>query len=336
MTINKNLAGVAALAAGALALAGCAGANPGGSGTGAADAPEITHEITVAAAPDFMFTEFYVADAEDIFEQHGIELTLVEYPSAYEALEAVISGQADISSSSAAALAPIAGKDAPIKALAADLRLDDWVTLVSRPGVEIAEPEDLVGLTVGSTWNGIMDYAARQFLGANGISVDQLDYQDVKYAQLLPALQSGTADVATLAEPALSKALEGVPGTAAVLDSSAYGGLVAFLIANESVFADDELRLAVLDAMAATYDYIAANPSVAIETAMENTGLEDTAQAEAIQSKVNYGLNFSDESLDFLHTVSQYYRDVDVITTSDEEIAELFDIEGFEAWEAGR
>jgi len=332
-------AGLAAVVAAGLVLAGC-GANTDTSGnggdSGSTDKVEITDSITIAVAPDFMFTEYYVADVEKTFEQFGIEAKLVEYPSAYESLEAVVSGQADITSASATLLVSLAGKGAAIRATAQNTHLADWVSLVASGDVDIKKPEDMVGLSVGATFNGIMDYAARQFLTAHDLTVDQLDYQDVKYAQLLPALQSGSVDVVTLAEPNTSKALDSIAGSYEVLDSRDYGSLYAFLIMNTKIVDNEDLRFRILDSMQATYDLINKDQTVAIEKAMQNSGLTDKAQAEAIQKKVTYGLNFEETPLEWAADIAEYYREMGLITASDDEVFELYDTDGFAAWAAAR
>lgn len=331
---KRMLAGLAAVAATALALAGCSSGAQGGGGDDGGTEP--THSITIAVAPDFMFTEYYVADALDTFEEFGVEVTLVEYPSAYESLEAVVSGQADVTSASATLLASLAGKGAEIRAIAQNTLLSDWISLVAGDGVTVDEPEDMIGLKVGATFNGIMDYTARQFFTAHDLTADQMTYEDVKYAQLLPALQSGSSDVVTLGEPNTTKALASIPGASEVLDSRDYGSLFAFLIVGTKINDDAELKTKVLDAMEATYAAIDEDPSVAVQHAMRNSGLTDEAQATSIQEKVTYGLNFDQEPLDWAAEVAEYYREMGLITASDEEVFELYDVDGFKEWEASR
>jgi len=318
------------LAAG-LAFAGCSPAASDGSGSG-----EPTETITLAVAPDFQFTDFYVAQAEKTFEDQGLSVELVEYPSAYESLEAVISGQADITSASAVQVASLAGKDAEVKALAQSTHLSSWISLVSRNGVTIEKPSDLEGLKVGATFNGIMDYTARAFFEANGVDIDKVTYEDVKYAQLLPALQSGSSDVAALGEPNTTKAINSGSGFEEVLDSSDYGELYVFLIAGKRVYDDTDLKTKVLNAMDATYQAIEKDPSLPVGLAMKNTGLTDEAEATEIQKKVSYGLNFDEPALDWAEQVAHFFRDAGIITATDDEVWAMYDLDGFKEWQSAQ
>lgn len=299
---------------------------------GASEATEGTTKITLAAAPDFFYSDMYLAVQEGFLEKHGFDAELVEFPSGAEAVEAINAGQVDVTSATAATIVNLAGKKADARAIGSTLVGDGWFSLVSGPDLDAHSISDLEGRTIAAQHNGVLDYHVRSFFGDHDYSLDNIDYQDVKNAQLLTGLSRGDFDAVSMWEPNVSKALASIPGSSVVLDSDETLPVTGYTVAGAAVYGDPDVMDRFQDAMAETIEWMEVNPDAVLELAMDKSGMSDEAMARTIQEKITYRWDFSATDTENLHATADFFRDMGLLTATDEQVAGVYDTSPFETW----
>ncbi|WP_069387896.1 ABC transporter substrate-binding protein [Cellulosimicrobium cellulans] len=330
MTTNRTLATGATLAlVAATALTACSDATASGG-----DHPEPVASIDVGVAPDFFYTHLYLAVEQGFFAEQGIDATLTEYPSGAEATEAITAGQNDLTSSTATTLASLAGSGSPARSIGGNLVGNGWFAVVGNESLgDVSSVEDLEGASVAAQHTTVLDMHVRTFLDSHGESVDLIDYQDVKMAQLITGLTRGDYQAASMWEPNVTKALESVPGASVVLDSDEALDVAGYLVASADVYEDQDVADRVLTAIAETIEWMDAHPEEVLATAMENSGLDDEELAQTVQDKITYEMSgFTPERVAEIEAAAAFFTEQGVIDATAEETTETYLPEVYDAW----
>lgn len=149
--MNKRIrATIAAIGAGLLALAGCAGPTDGATGNGADTGSSAEKTITVGLTyvPDVQFAPLYVAAEKGYFKDRGLDVRLRHHGAQESLLGALAAGEEDI---------VFAGGDEMLQGRSTGIDVVNWATMYQRyPAVLIVSEdsgvtawEDLAGKTVG-------------------------------------------------------------------------------------------------------------------------------------------------------------------------------------------
>lgn len=331
MTRNRSLAAGAAFAIVATtALTACAD----DSATGAADYPDPVASIDVGVAPDFFYTHLYLAVEKGFFAENGIDATLTEYPSGSEATEAITAGQNDLTSTTATTIASLSGSGSPAKAIGGNLVGEGWFAIVGNEGLgDVSTIEDLEGASIAAQHTTVLDMHVRSFLAMHDQTVDLVDYQDVKMAQLITGLTRGDYDAASMWEPNVTKALQSVPGASVVLDSDEALDVAGYLVASADVYEDQDVADRVLTAISETIAWMEENPDEVLATAMENSGLDDEELARTVQDKITYAMSaFTPERVAEIEAAAAFFTEQGVLDATPEETAEVYLPEVYDAW----
>jgi NitT/TauT family transport system substrate-binding protein len=210
---------VAALAAGCDVLGG--GASGGGP-------------VTVAAVPGVGDAPLLVAVQDGLFRQHGLDVTVRDYPSVIAELKALASGQGQFAAgdytgffyAQAAGLASLRlvadGYDAA----------PDSVAILALPGSGITTPQQLEGQPGGvataaaqvAPYSATVPYniqtlAAQQVLQNDGVSPSSVTWTQVQPQDMIAALRSGKVKAILAGEPYILAAEEQL-GAVEVVDAS--------------------------------------------------------------------------------------------------------------------
>ncbi|PWD49925.1 hypothetical protein C8046_03735 [Serinibacter arcticus] len=318
--------------AGSLLLTACAGSSASDGGD---PAPETVATINVGVAPDFFFSHLYFAVEGGFLEDQGIDATLTEFASGQEATEAVTTGQADLTGSTATTVVNLAGRDTGVQVLGSYSEGNGWYAVVgNEQAAGVTSIDDLDGVAVAAQFGNAIDMVVRTFLANHDAGVELIDYRDVKSPQLMSGLARGDYAAAAMWEPNVSTALANIEGASIVLDSDEAVPVRGYNIFGEELAGDPELRERVLTALDNTIEWMNENPDEVVALAMENSGIEDEELASSIQAKLTYSLDFTQENVDELSNAAAFFREQGLIEGTEEDVVAMYDLEGFEAWKS--
>ncbi len=153
----------------------------------------------------------FVAKENGIFEKHGLDVKMVVVTSSSLAPPALVSGSLDISQMNPPNLLLAYEGGLDLVAIAGVARLsaqNPRTSLVTRPGLTVAKPEDLKGKTIGVPGlNSALDLVLRKWLLDGKVPLDQVTIVETPFQQMGDRLKSGQLDAAFQFEPLLSRIL---------------------------------------------------------------------------------------------------------------------------------
>ncbi|MGH3750004.1 MAG: ABC transporter substrate-binding protein, partial [Micromonosporaceae bacterium] len=192
------------LAAIALALAGCS--SGGATGDAQLD-PKHPTTITVGEVPGIPAAFLAYGQKQGLFAEHGLKLNVKTAAGGAAIIPALVSGSYDIGGSNAASVLIAASKRVPVKMVApgtfATKTADkDFSAVLARPGSGIASPKDLEGKTIAvNTLQNIGDLTIKAALEKRGVDGDSVEFTEIGFPDMLPALESGRVDAVWEIEP---------------------------------------------------------------------------------------------------------------------------------------
>jgi NitT/TauT family transport system substrate-binding protein len=139
------------------------------------------------------FALLYVAQNEGYFTQSGLNVTVIDYPTGTDAVNALTAGQVDIAGSSEYVVASNALSHQNIS-IVASLGEAQIVDLIASNTTGITKPADLVGKTVAVPKSTVGEFDIGLFLKANGLSISDINLVYCPPGQLAAAVSNGTVD----------------------------------------------------------------------------------------------------------------------------------------------
>ncbi|MFC7401375.1 ABC transporter substrate-binding protein [Citricoccus sp. GCM10030269] len=214
----------AALAAATLAFTGCGSGSPtgtedGGSSAGSpatdgsgAGSGELT-SVSVGTIPIASSTELRYGVAEGIFEDHGLDVELVEGQGGAALLPAVQNGSMEFAVGNPMSVLTAADQGLPMKVISgyswSAPEGEDINALVARKDSGITGFEDLEGKTV--TVNAVHtlgDLSIMEATDMAGGDPEKINFNEMAFPDMPAQLEQGNVDAVWLPEPFLSRALE--------------------------------------------------------------------------------------------------------------------------------
>ncbi len=159
-------------------------------------------KITVAAAEYLTGALVYVAEDQGFFEENGLEVTLKGYGSGKACADALIDGEADISTSADFVFVSnsLEHTDLRIFGTVATKQVKE---LVARKDEGITVIDDLVGKKIGVTRKSGAEFQLGLFLTYNGLSQEDVMLVDLKPPEMMGAISNGDVDAVFVWDPYL-------------------------------------------------------------------------------------------------------------------------------------
>ncbi|MBA9001703.1 ABC transporter substrate-binding protein [Thermomonospora cellulosilytica] len=207
----------------AVALTGCGGTDSDGSGSGGLEKTRLT----VGLLPVPEGAPLYIAIQRGLFKAEGLEVTPQFIQTGAAAVPLLRSGKLDISLTNyvAALLAQEQSGGAVKWKFVADAYQGEKGAFVVGVAADspIRSAQDLTGKKIAVPGlKSIATLAVSASLRAAGIADDSVQYVEMAFPQMLPALEAGRVDAAWLAEPFISQLNR--QGGRTVLDTMDPGG----------------------------------------------------------------------------------------------------------------
>jgi NitT/TauT family transport system substrate-binding protein len=209
-TTRPALLVVACLVLAAGTLAACGGDDDNGS---ADDAPEAGTEggepvtLDVGVIPIADVAPLYLGIEKGFFEEENLTINPQLAEGGAAITPAVVSGDFQIGFSNTVSLLIAASQNIPIKIIAQGVlagqdESEAWADLLVLKDGPISEPSDLEGKTIAvNTLNNICEVTIKASLEDMGVDVSTLEFAEMPFPDMNPALEAGRVDGACVVEP---------------------------------------------------------------------------------------------------------------------------------------
>jgi NitT/TauT family transport system substrate-binding protein len=157
-------------------------------------------KITVAAYAGETGALVYVAEDQGFFDKNGLEVTIKDYGSGKAAADAVIDGEADISTSAGFVFVSNSFDHADLRVFGT-VATAEVKELVARKDKGITTIDDLAGKKIGVTKKSGGEFALGRFLVFNALSYEDVELVDLKPSEIVEAVLNGDIDAGFTWDP---------------------------------------------------------------------------------------------------------------------------------------
>lgn len=179
-------------------------------------------ELKVGMMPITDNLPFWVAEQKGYFEEEGIKVELINFPSALERDSAFTAAQIDAGVGDMLAVAAMNNAGTGVKAVSVAQGAtpgENRFGIFSAPNSGINSPEQLKNVPIAMSLNTINEYITDRLLIAEGLQPDEIKKNSIpKLPQRLEALLKGNVQAATLPDPFAT--LAEIKGANLVIDNT--------------------------------------------------------------------------------------------------------------------
>lgn len=172
--------------------------------------------MRVYAAPYLGSSPFYIAEAEGYYAAQGLNVEFVPLKSSLDAVPALTQGDIDVVVSSAnVGLFNTIARDGPLRLVGGTSLLDPsgcvYMGMIGQKSLidagDLEQPAQFRGLRLTTGSLGLEGFYIDQYLGRDGLSLSDLQVDDLAPSVVGEALANGSLDVANIAEPWMTRVL---------------------------------------------------------------------------------------------------------------------------------
>ncbi len=144
-------------------------------------------KVTLAGYAGETAALIYVAENQGFFEKNGLDVTIKDYASGKAAADALIAGEADISTSADFVFVSNSFEHPDLRVFGT-VATAEVIELVARKDKGIATPADLNGKKIGVTKKSSAESDLGKFLLYNGLSIDDVELVDLNPSGIVKAV----------------------------------------------------------------------------------------------------------------------------------------------------
>ncbi|MBI5577391.1 MAG: NrtA/SsuA/CpmA family ABC transporter substrate-binding protein [Deltaproteobacteria bacterium] len=196
----RGISGSAHIAASLLLLAVASfatGCDRGPARTG----PAGMKKITIAVTPWPASVALYIAQEKGYFREEGLDATLDSYLSGHLGINAVLSGKADIATSTETPIARAALEGKRLAVIATVAEVERGMLIVARKDRGISKPGDLKGKKVGRVAWTAADFFLDIYLTTSSVDPGKVRIVDLAPEQVVRSLLDGEVDAVSTWPP---------------------------------------------------------------------------------------------------------------------------------------
>ncbi|MFI0238594.1 ABC transporter substrate-binding protein [Streptomyces sp. NPDC016845] len=198
-----RITGSAFLAASLLSMTACgAGTTDAGAGPGSGGGESLTH-LRIAVGVDASYAPFYLAGAEGLWAEHGVDVDLVQFAKGGEGVDALNAGQVQMAGNSDATTIGLLGQNPDLRSLLVYENSGRYLKVVLGPDVK--SPRQIKKMAVVP---GLSELAATRFLESKGIKPGSVEFVTSDPAEIPALTKKGDMDAYVLWEPWPAKGKE--------------------------------------------------------------------------------------------------------------------------------
>ena len=160
----------------------------------------LVEKIILGAVAIESSSLLYIADAKGMFKQHGLNVTLIDFPDGVKASDDLLKNRVDV-----AAVADFIFVTRSLQRN--DLRIfgsifsGDTFEIIARKDHGITKPAHLRGRRIGLTKGTVLDFFMATFLSMQGITAGSVRLVDLMPSEIPVAISSGAVDAVISWEP---------------------------------------------------------------------------------------------------------------------------------------
>ncbi|TYC52064.1 ABC transporter substrate-binding protein [Rhodobacterales bacterium] len=258
----------------------------------------LADTVNFAWTPNPQTPQVDVALAKGYFEDAGIDLNIVSFPSGREGFEALLGGQVDFAfmAEFPAVTGALTGQDFGV---VADLaRFTGSRIIGSAEYGQFETPADLEGLQIGTTLGTNVDYYLSEVLSGADVQAEVINASPV---DLVSSLVRGDIQAAVMFPTFYANAKSTLGDNYRELRAPGYQ--VHFIIAasGDAIENKQEMMEVFLGALAKADADVKADPKAAMEAVAANMkGAMDVAAVETMWQDVDVGMELDDDLLNLL------------------------------------
>jgi len=268
---------------------GSVSCSPGGNS-------ESSESITLGTVLLEPSTLIFIAEAQGLFTQNDLDVTLEYYETGLSAANAMLAGESDIAGPVTEYV--LVGKVFNAEEIQTFGSIDkvDYASIVARKDRGIEVPGDLFGKKIGVPRGTILEFRLGRFLELQGIGTEDIELVDITLAKSVEAITGGDID-AYVAVPPYIDALQIALGDNALLLPAQGGQLSYQLLVGKTGWISQHPGLIerFVSALSQAQEYLIENPDEAKAILQKKLNLTD-ADIVRIWSQNQFSLSL-DQSL---------------------------------------
>jgi len=162
--------------------------------------PGQVGKITLSISANEVATIVYVAEDQGYFDKNGLEVTLKEYKSGKTAADALLVGEADISTSADNVFVSNSFEHTDLRVMGT-ISIKQVKELVARKDKGIATTADLKGKKIGVTKKSGAEFQFGVFLTFNDLLLQDIEIVDLKPPEMSDAISNEHVDAVFVWDP---------------------------------------------------------------------------------------------------------------------------------------
>ncbi|WP_194409803.1 ABC transporter substrate-binding protein [Microbacterium cremeum] len=298
--MKRSLNALAGLAIAALALTACSSGDPG-SPSASPDAEEV-RTVNIGAVPVVDVAALYIGQNEGYFAEEGLELNIEFGQGSAAMIPALMNGQYDIQYGGSVNLLQAVGSGLPLVAIAAGGRTtgvegEDHGGVVVASGSDIQSAKDLEGKAVAvNALRGLHEVFLWRAIKNDGGDPTKVNFVELGFADMGPALAAGQIDAASTAEPFLGILLSEGNRLVSSLYVEADPDLVTamYFVTDETVAKDRDLIERFNRALEKSFAYADGHPDAVRAELTNFTKIDPAVIDTMVLTNFSWGLNYDD------------------------------------------
>ncbi len=157
-------------------------------------------KLTVAAYAGEAGALIFIAEDQGYFEKNGLDVTINGYGSGKACTDALIDGEADISTSAGFVFVSSSFDNADLRVLGT-VATAEIKELIARKDKGITTTDDLIGKRIGVTKKSGAEFQLGIFLTFQGLSQQDVEFVDLKPSEMQEAISNGDVDAVFTWDP---------------------------------------------------------------------------------------------------------------------------------------
>jgi len=267
-------------------VAGCAssadGANNGTSGS--------NNQVVIGVAADATYGEFFVADAQGLFKEAGLNVKIRKFAAGGDAVQAIAGKEVQLAGASPTTLLTVAAENPALRAPFVYMESQSFIKVVARPNIKTAADIKTIGVVPG-----LSTFLGHAYLKSEGIDSTNVKFVSSDPATLPSLAQKGDVDAFVLWEPWPSRGA--ALGLTVLKDSGSFDQpIMQALAGNQDWIDQNAAEVAKIGkVLQQASDFIKSDPEKASTAIAKATG-GDHDQSLKDMALVNYGVRAYKES----------------------------------------
>ena len=248
-----------------------------------------------------------VAAAKGYFAEEGLAVTLRTVPTGYDAIQAVLKGEADVGAAAETPIARALDEGKPVQVVATIFASRNNVGIVARKDRGILTPANLAGKRIGVVFGTASHYMLETFLAFHDVAIDSVSQVPIKPDVMVSSIVSGEVDAVAAWNPSYAKAGQQLGDNATVFSSGEFYAETYNLAVREGYGADNMTKTeAMMRALVMAERFVAGNVDEAVAIITSTTGTDERIFRTALDPRT-YELALNQSTLLATENEARWY-----------------------------